>query len=263
MRLYDKRMEFLLSACTDIGLSKATNQDSYAAKLLKTEQGSMVFAVLCDGMGGLEKGEVASATLVRAFSNWVEHRLPELLQRPLSDHIIREEWEMLVHECNQKIRLHGKRSAVNLGTTLTCILITQDRYYVMNIGDSRTYEISDSLRSLTKDQTIVQREIDQGIITEEEAKYDPRRSVLLQCVGVLDQVYPDMFFGQPKVNAVYMLCSDGFRHEISEEELFQFLQPNQMTNVASMDKNMNYLIQMNMQREEKDNITVLSIRTYE
>ena len=63
-------MNFLISANTDIGTTKQTNQDSLAVKILNTVQGRMVFAVLCDGMGGLANGEIASASLVNAFESW-------------------------------------------------------------------------------------------------------------------------------------------------------------------------------------------------
>ena len=63
-------MEFLVSAQTDIGISKSTNQDSLLVRIANTAQGRISFAVLCDGMGGLSKGEVASATVIRAFDNW-------------------------------------------------------------------------------------------------------------------------------------------------------------------------------------------------
>ena len=71
-------MNFLISANTDIGTLKKTNQDSVLIKKIHTCQGEMVFAVLCDGMGGLEKGEVASAAVVRAFEQWVNTELPLL-----------------------------------------------------------------------------------------------------------------------------------------------------------------------------------------
>lgn len=115
---------------------------------------------------------------------------------------------------------------------------------------------------LTKDQTVVAREVELGNITEEEAKTDPRRSVLLQCIGASDVVYLDMFFGDTAQNAVYMLCSDGFRHEISEQEIYQYLQPDVMLDSDGMKFNMDKLIKINKQRQERDNITVLSIRTF-
>ena len=63
-------MNFIISATTDIGTTKKTNQDSLSMKVIRTPAGRMVFAVLCDGMGGLSSGEVASATVVKAFHEW-------------------------------------------------------------------------------------------------------------------------------------------------------------------------------------------------
>ena len=102
----------------------------------------------------------------------------------------------------------------------------------------------------------------EGILTEEQAKTDSRRSVLLQCIGASDDVYPEMFFGDTKLNAVYMLCSDGFRHEITEDEIYSYLNPGVMTDENGMKHNMDTLIEINKQRKERDNISVVSIRTF-
>ena len=132
----------------------------------------------------------------------------------------------------------------------------------MNVGDTRAYEIGDTVTVLTKDQTVVAREVELGHLTPEEAEKDSRRSVLLQCIGASDEVYPDMFFGDTKLNAVYMLCSDGFRHEITEDEIYQYLNPNVMIDADEMKRNMDSLIDLNKQRQERDNISVVSIRTF-
>lgn len=255
-------MNYIVSATTDIGLIKNTNQDSYNVRVLSTPQGKMVFAVLCDGMGGLAKGEVASASLVKAFTKWSLDRLPQLCQSTIQDSDIRNDWVNLVTEYNEKIKNYGKRSGVDMGTTVTAMLITSSRYFIINVGDTRAYEISDSVRMLTKDQTVVAREVELGNLTEEEAKADSRRSVLLQCVGASDVVYPDLFFGEPKTNAVYMLCSDGFRHEITEDEIYSNLNPSVMTDADGMKKHMDTLVYLNKQRQERDNITVITVRTF-
>lgn len=132
----------------------------------------------------------------------------------------------------------------------------------MNVGDTRAYEIGDTVTVLTKDQTVVAREVELGHLTPEEAEKDSRRSVLLQCIGASDEVYPDMFFGDTKLNAVYMLCSDGFRHEITENEIYQYLNPNVMVDADGMKRNMDSLIDLNKQRQERDNISAVSIRTF-
>ena len=255
-------MNFIVSAVTDIGMTKDTNQDSYNVRVFDTEQGKMVFAVLCDGMGGLAKGEVASASLVKAFCNWADTKLPVLATARIQDGDIRNDWTNIAISYNEKIKIYGKKCGVSLGTTVTAILLTSERYYIINVGDTRAYEITDAVRVLTKDQTVVAREVEQGNLTEEQALTDSRRSVLLQCIGASDVVYPDMFFGDVQNDAVYMLCSDGFRHEITSEEIYTYLNANVMTSEETMRQNMETLIAFNKQRQERDNITVVSIRTF-
>lgn len=255
-------MNFIVSATTDIGLTKSTNQDSYSVRVFSTNQGKVVLAVLCDGMGGLSKGEVASATLVNAFCKWADHKLPLLCESVITDADIRSDWVGIATEYNEKIKVYGASCGSSMGTTVTVMLITEKRYYIMNVGDTRAYEIADTVRLLTKDQTVVAREVELGHMTLEQAEHDSRRSVLLQCIGASNEVIPDLFFGDTKINAVYMLCSDGFRHEITEEEIHRYLNPNVMVEADGMKQNMEALIELNKQRHERDNISVISIRTF-
>ncbi len=255
-------MNYMIAADTDIGIAKTTNQDSLSVKVLQTPQGRMVFAVLCDGMGGLEKGEIASASVVRAFSAWVENSLPSLCLHPLEDAVIRAEWENIIQSQNAAILQYGARFGTAMGTTAVVMLITQSRYYLLNVGDSRAYELGESIRQLTKDQTLVERERELGNITEEQALLDPRRSVLLQCIGANPAVYPDLFFGEVKPDTVYLLCSDGFRHEITGEEIYGQLSPYAACDEFSMKQNVRRLIEWNKERQEKDNISAIVVRTF-
>lgn len=255
-------MNFIVSGNTDIGLTKSTNQDSLSIKILNTKQGRMVLIVLCDGMGGLEKGEVASASVIRAFDSWARYDFPQLCENPIEDPVIRSQWENIVNEQNEKIKAYGAELGIKLGTTLTAMLITQNRYYVINVGDSRAYELYNGIRQITTDQTFVAREVALGNMTEEEAKNDSRRSVLLQCIGASEQVYPDMFFGDVYSNATYMLCCDGFIHEISKEEIYDRCKADKLLDEAMMNRASLELIGLNKQRQERDNITVALVRTF-
>ena len=255
-------MNFIVSATTDIGNTKDTNQDSYTVRVYTTELGKVVLAVLCDGMGGLAKGEIASGSLVYAFCNWADTRLPVLCHSGLQEADIRSEWDALSQEYNRRIRSYGDSYGVQMGTTVTAMLLTPSRYCIMNVGDSRAYEINGGLRVMTKDQTLVAREVELGRLTPEQAEQDPRRSVLLQCIGASDKVVPDFFFGSTALNAVYMLCSDGFRHEITEQEIYGYLNPDRMVDADGMKQNMDMLIAMDKQRQERDNITAISVRTF-
>ncbi len=246
-------MNYIVSASTDIGLVKSTNQDSLSVKVINTAIGRMSFAVLCDGMGGLAKGEVASASVIRAFDAWVQNELPQLCTAPLDAATIKAHWERILLEQNNTIKAYGGRQGVKLGTTAVVLLLTGTDYYIMNVGDSRAYEVSDCLVQLTNDQTFVAREVALGNMTPEQAEVDERRSVLLQCIGASEEVYPDFFTGTTKENATYMLCSDGFRHEITADEIFYYFRPDMLMDTASMDSNAVTLIELNKQRNERDN----------
>lgn len=254
-------MDFMISAYTDVGIVKETNQDSLSVMILNTPQGRMAFAVLCDGMGGLAKGEVASAAVIHAFRRWATEELPKLCAAPLEDVTIRSQWEKIITDQNELIKTYGARQGVRLGTTAVVLLLTQNRSYLLNVGDSRAYLLRDGLYQLTADQTFVAREIALGHMTPEQALVDPRRNVLLQCVGASERVYPDMFFGEVQTGTVYMLCSDGFRHEITPQEIYEKLQPVRMTDEETMRRSAWELVELNKQRRERDNISVALIKT--
>lgn len=255
-------MNFIVSANTDIGIVKNTNQDSLSVKVINTSIGKMSFAILCDGMGGLAKGEVASASVIRAFDEWVNNELPNLCAAPLNVDTIKAQWEKILLDQNNIIKTYGARQGVRLGTTAVVMLLTDNQYYIMNVGDSRAYEFTDAFVQLTNDQTFVAREVALGNMTPEQAEVDERRSVLLQCIGASEEVYPDFFVGEAKQNATYMLCSDGFRHEITPDEIFAKFQPAVLLDDATMNQNTLDLIELNKQRNERDNISVVLVRTY-
>jgi serine/threonine protein phosphatase PrpC len=256
---------------------RSSNQDSVLVKVVLTAQGRMVFAVLCDGVGGLEKGEVASATVVRAFEQWAITKLPQLSQMGLTEDTLYKDWEEVLEHANQMLAAYAGKQGTSLGTTVVAMLITERRYFVMNVGDSRAYELLNEARQITEDQTFVNREIQLGHLTRQQAKTDARRNILLQCVGLSETVYPELLSGDTQKDAVYLLCSDGFCHEISEDEIYARLQPamlSQKPTVAgenanrqetflsdkqTVNRQMQELIRMNRQRGEEDNITVAVI----
>ena len=102
-------MEFYISASTDIGTRRKVNQDSLSVRRLETCTGKMVLAVLCDGMGGLNFGELASGAIVSAFTDWMYRELSLLSRYPLEDHTIRKQWSDLIAAENSRIRAYGDR----------------------------------------------------------------------------------------------------------------------------------------------------------
>lgn len=252
-------MRFTATADTDIGISKNTNQDSLLIKHAKAEGKEVLLAVVCDGMGGLSKGELASATVIQAFARWFDEELPYELEN-VDLQVVGAKWSLLLKELNAQILEYSKMNGIDgVGTTFTGILFIDEQYVIGHVGDTRVYHIGASLTQLTTDQTFVAREISRGTMTLEQAKTDKRRNLLLQCVGASKVVEPQIICGKTEKGA-YMLCSDGFRHEITEEEIYESLNPINLMNKDAMHNNAKYLIDQNKSRNEKDNISVLLIK---
>lgn len=256
-------MDFIFEMRTDIGIKKSTNQDSLCVKKARTDKGEVLMAVMCDGMGGLEKGEVASACVVKSFSKWFDTFLPTVIGTSDCFGEIKNSWTRLIKELNNDIADYGKKFGVNLGTTLTAFLILEDgKYIIGHVGDSRAYHIgNDFLKILTKDQTLVAHEVSIGKLTEEEAKHDPRRNILLQCIGASRFVEPDFVQGQAGIGQCYMLCSDGFRHVIEDSEFIEAFAPSANADKTRMMKNIVDILEKNKSRGESDNISVILLKT--
>lgn len=255
-------MEYKIALSTDIGIKKETNQDSCCVKEAATEKGNILLVVLCDGMGGLSKGEVASATLIKIFSDWFEGDLPKLLAEDAGLSEIQYQWDRIIKEQNQNIAAYGKTLKLQLGTTITAMLVLEDdKYIIGHVGDSRAYKITnEEIVVLTDDQTVVAREMKLGRMTPEEAEKDPRRNVLLQCVGASRIVEPEYYYGNVESDQCYMLCSDGFRHVITADEIKQKFSPEMNPDEKTMASNIEELIELNKFRHETDNITSVLIK---
>ena len=226
----------------------------------KTDLGNILLTVICDGMGGLAKGEVASSTVIRAFNRWFETDLKSIVPLDDPEERIFRDWENIVYSCNTSISGYARRNGISMGTTLNAVLFMKGRYYIINIGDSRAYCLTDRLIQLTKDQTYVQREMDMGRMTPEEARVSPQRNVLLQCVGASDYIEPGFYSGAYGSGQSFLQCSDGFRHIVTEEEIFGYCAPSVLPNEQAMLDNVVYLTELNKYRRETDNITVILVK---
>lgn len=252
-------MRFMVTADTDIGILKKTNQDSVLIKHGVINDDEVLLAVICDGMGGLSKGELASAAVVREFAQWFESELPYEIDHA-DMQVIGGKWVLMLRELNARILEYSKVNMIEgMGTTFSGILFLKDQYIIGHVGDSRIYQIGALMTQMTTDQTFVAREVSRGTMTPEQAKKDKRRNLLLQCVGASRVVEPQIICGKTEKGA-YLLCSDGFRHEITESEMYESLNPINLINRDAMHSNARYLIEQVKSRGERDNISVILIK---
>ena len=250
-------MRVRFAADTDCGLKKAVNQDSLSVQVVMTPIGRAAFVVLCDGMGGLQSGEIASASVVMAYVNWLKTEFVHLCTEPFDDVELKRQWKTVLDTCSQRIHAFGDEQHIRLGSTAVVCLFLENKTYVMNVGDSRLYLLTNTATILTRDHSIVWQEVERGNLTPEQAKHHPKRNILTQSVGGAYIPEPDFYVYDSNYSGTYLFCSDGFHHELTDSELIYELSRFQIRDEVTMRSKARQLIDLVMSRGEKDNISVV------
>lgn len=258
-------MKYTIAAYTDIGICKKSNQDSLCVRRAILPEGDeLVFAAVCDGMGGLSKGELASAEVIRSFGTWFDGAMgqfPSLVSRGFG--AVRSQWESLIVDAHSRLLSYSRSMQLQLGTTLVAWLAVGGRYLMVNVGDSRLYEHNGQLCQVSQDHSLVAREVALGHITEEQALHHPQRNVLLQCLGAGSDLSPLFREGRVSSGALYLLCTDGFVHKVCRTELEQDLLPMRLGSKESMTDALRDITEQCKARGETDNITAVLVKAAE
>ena len=252
-------MNIQIGYFTDKGIRKAIDEDSFVIRTASTAVGPMVMAAVCDGMGGLNRGELASSELVQCLSEWFDETLPVLLSDGLDIDTLRAGIEYELRRQNDRFEAYASRRGFRMGTTAAILLLYCGWAITINVGDSRIYAATNRLVQLTKDQSFVQSEVDAGRLTPEAAAVDPRRNLLLQCIGQSALVTPDILCYPWESGTTYLLCSDGFHHELRPDEICGCIAAAAGQGNEAMSAQLARLGQMVMARGEIDNITALTV----
>jgi serine/threonine protein phosphatase PrpC len=256
-------MEVKACIFTDAGKVRRINQDSAMIKVANTKKyGRISFAAVCDGMGGLSKGEVASCKMIRALEGWFVDELPLMqnLDRDVLWDTARTSLLRLITRTGAEIRRYGRHRGIKLGTTLTALLQIGAEYMTVNVGDSRIYLIDrKQARSATRDQSVTQDKLDRGIIDNLDRELDPERNVLLQSVGATLDVRPEVTKGRFECDTTVLAVSDGFWRTLKDSELHDKLCPQMCVTAEDMLMQCRKLAEMAFDRNEEDNISVAAM----
>ena len=204
---------------TDVGRVRVTNEDQ--ATVVTNYRGE-VLMVVCDGMGGQNKGDYASKValdhLVESFGN--KRRMPVLLSRFWLAKVIKEANAIIFDEAEKN------KSYKDMGTTCVAVLIQGEKIVVANVGDSRAYLYGpNGLSRLTNDQTYVDYLVRSGQMEERDRNSSPDRHVLMNALGVYPSASLDINI-RPYHGEAIMLCSDGLYNNVSEPEIRAVLSTN-------------------------------------
>jgi len=263
------RIQVSVFGKTDVGMNRAHNEDSFLVADLTAQKASLLPEVrrheigakgtlfmVADGMGGAAAGEVASEMATRIIYEHLLHRWVQ--DKESSPRQFAFRLREAVEEANSKIHAYAKEHPENrgMGTTVTAVGVLDNHVYLTQVGDSRAYLIRRGKAvQLTKDQSLMQRLVDAGELTEEEAQRSERKNIILQALGPEGRVRVDLTYQRISRGDAILLCSDGLSGPVSNEELARAVSDNDDLVKVSSD-----LITLANERGGPDNITVIVAR---
>ena len=257
------------AALTDIGAKNRVNQDAIMLKTaVSRDLGRICFAVCCDGLGGLSRGEVASSAFINRMEKWFFNDFVTMSCDPVygpgdSHRLlcrVRIMWSDIARQMNEAIAEYGRQEGIKLGTTAVLFLLVGHRYLIMHVGDSRLYmSQGGNFRQMTRDHSLIQKQLDSGVITPMQALVSDKKSVLLQCIGASETIEPEFQEGALFQDASVILCSDGCWRKIGLAEISE-----SMSDLAKRDERLindraRELIAGARRLGEQDNISVILI----
>lgn len=232
---------------SDKGSIRTDNQDSFIYGELF--DGSH-YAIVCDGMGGVSGGSVASDIAVKAFKEEIEKKYHQFMSVSEMKRLIKE----AVNVANSIIfEISSKETALSgMGTTIVFAIIIDGTAYITHIGDSRAYHIRDNKAiKLTKDHSFVQEMLDLGQLTTEEAKNHPKKNIITKALGVQKHIEGEFTTVNLEDNDILLLCTDGLTNYVEDEEIPTLIEYN------DLEFSVNKCIKTAMERGGSDNITLI------
>ena len=233
---------------TDRGRVRTDNQDAYFAGKITDDS---VFAVVCDGMGGANAGNVASELAVRHISEYVI--------RSYRDGMDMTDTEKTLKNAIVSANISLYDMAVNnaelagMGTTAVAAFVKDGTAVIAHVGDSRIYLVNGEIKQLTRDHSVVQSLIESGKITPEDAKVHPRKNVITRALGAEEDVAVDSDCLNLSNGDTLLLCSDGLTNFLDDKDILKVFQNNDISAVAER------LVEEANENGGGDNITVVTV----
>ena len=235
---------------TDQGMVRKQNQDTFRFVELGGDQ---YLAVVCDGMGGAKSGDVASRLAAEVFEEDVrQSTMPDMEQPDIV--------KMLVGAVKSANRAVYEQSLLSpdfkgMGTTLVSEFLHGNAAYIINVGDSRCYYLSDGdVSQVTEDHSVVGLMVARGQISEEQARTHPNKNLITRAVGTEPQVECDCFYLGLEPGEYLLLCSDGLSNMVTRPEMLY-----EITHAENGTECCQRLIEIAKNRGAPDNVTVVLI----
>lgn len=252
----DPELEF--AARTDTGLVRSQNEDAVSISP------SYGIAILADGMGGYNAGEVASRIAVEITRQVLEEGIDQLQEQQAESGAnwgapLQQLLDESIHRANTAVvEAAASKSEYNgMGTTIVAAVLHHDTITIAHVGDSRAYRLRQgALVQITCDHSLLQEQIDAGLISAEQARYAPNSNLVTRAVGIAQDIEVEVHEHQVAPGDLYLLCSDGLSDMLQPEEMLDIL----LSQPATLESACEMLVQAANDNGGHDNISVVLMR---
>ncbi len=237
-----------IASKSDIGMKRTTNQDSFSAGELH----DAAWAVVCDGMGGANGGNIASSIAVKTISDCILNAY----HSDMKSNAVSAMLESSVIAANLNIfdEAADNTELQGMGTTVVAAVFMSDHAIIAHAGDSRAYVYyNGTVRQITRDHSVVQSMLEKGEITPDEAKNDPRKHVITRALGVNEDIDVEFSEVELPLGSVLILCTDGLSNFVTAEKFAEIIENNDFDDCPDV------LINTANSAGGADNITVVLI----
>lgn len=235
-------MRYLTGVYWCRGRAAEKNQDALLLQQVLTRRGRVLMAAVCDGMGGASRGEMAGAYVAERLQEWFYTEFLFLLAEKKRIWVIRRSLDRQVFYMQEQMRRYGRQEEISLGTTMTVLVMWEKAWLLWHLGDSRAYR----LRGGRMEQLTTDHVHGAGMLTK--------------CVGSFGSFVPEHGMGVPGEGEAFLLCSDGFRRQITERELGDVLMPAQLRGEAQIERRLKEIGEACMRRGERDNLSAIYLK---
>ena len=208
-------------AKTDVGKARSVNQDAF---YINTLSDGSALAIVCDGMGGANAGDIASKTAVEIISHYVLNAYNPSMT---SDDIARLLDNAITSANLEVFDLSEKDNSLKgMGTTVVAGVIKNEHAIICNVGDSRAYLVNDTITQITRDHSMVQTLVESGKLSPEQAKVHPEKNIITRALGVEENVLIDTYLVDMSKDDKLLLCTDGLSNYVDSEVILRIINEN-------------------------------------
>lgn len=238
----------IIHSKSDKGVIRHSNQDAFIAGEIRE---NFTFAIVCDGMGGANAGNIASEIAVKTVSEYFYNSYRENMNFSEIEKIVKN----AIVSANLRIfeRADKNPDLKGMGTTIAAVIVKDNEVIIAHVGDSRVYLVNSDIKQLTRDHSVVQSLIESGEIKPEDAKIHPKKNVITRALGVETEVISDFEFLKLNPGESLLLCSDGLTNFVSNDKILKIFTENSIESVAEK------LVDEANNNGGGDNITVVTL----